>query len=193
MTELPRFEPPPENLEGVTKAVASGWLVMWCESPDLGGGHVANGYLTIRGWAHAATGVRDVLVFVDGKPRRAPLGVERPDLEEQFGPALANAGFALTVELDPNCSGPVDVAVVARGREDQAVGMRGEVTCRSFGRAVGSSAASAAGSSKRTVDEEHERFVPDRLSGTLMEAEHLARYHWAAEIAPGQQVACHLR
>jgi SAM-dependent methyltransferase len=33
-----------------------------------------------------------------------------------------------------------------------------------------------------------ERYVPDVMQGTLIEAEHLARYRWAAQIAPGRRV-----
>jgi SAM-dependent methyltransferase len=33
-----------------------------------------------------------------------------------------------------------------------------------------------------------ERFVPDLMQGTLIEAEHLARYRWAAQLAAGRRV-----
>ena len=33
-----------------------------------------------------------------------------------------------------------------------------------------------------------ERFVPGILAGALIEVEHLSRYHWAAQFAPGRRV-----
>jgi 2-polyprenyl-3-methyl-5-hydroxy-6-metoxy-1,4-benzoquinol methylase len=38
------------------------------------------------------------------------------------------------------------------------------------------------------VDEVPERFVPDEMHGDLVEAEHLARYWWAASLADGRRV-----
>jgi O-antigen biosynthesis protein len=39
-----------------------------------------------------------------------------------------------------------------------------------------------------TTEEVPERFSPDEMAGQLLEAEHLARYRWAATIAPGKRV-----
>lgn len=187
------FESPPQTDEGLAKALSEGRTVMRCNSPPLNRRATAVGFLDIMGWAHSPAGIEDVSVYLDGLRYRARRGFARKHLEEFFGEELADAGFELTIELDAHQSGRLPLAVVARGADGHAVGVRGEVDCRP---APGLSGVPGGGDGADSASEPFdapasapvERFMPEDAQGTPLEAEHEARYRWATEIVSDREV-----
>lgn len=185
------FESPPQTFEGLVKAVSEGRTAMVCESPPLHGRARAVGFLDISGWAYSRGGLDGVFVYLDGLRYQARHGVLRTDLEGLFRDGVTTSGFELTIELDDQQAGELPLEVVARGADGHAVGVRGEVECRP---APGLSATRRGGDG---ADAASETFTAPAFGsvegfgdtqGTLLEAEHEARYRWAAEIAPDREV-----
>ncbi len=187
------FEPSPKTVDELAKAISEGRTAIRCAYPPLNGKARAVGFLEIVGWAHSRAGIDDVSVYLDGLRYRAKHGFARKVLEDRFGDELASAGFELTIELAAHQSGRLPLAVVARGADGHAVGVRGEVECRP---APGISEVPGGGESADSASEPFEalatgpveRFVPEDAQGTPLEAEHEARYRWATEIVGDREV-----
>jgi len=188
------FESPPRSLDGLAKAVSEGRTAMVCESPPLHGSARAAGFLDIRGWAYSRAGLEGVFVYLDGLRYDARLGVLRPDLDGLFDVDLTRSGFDLTIELDAAQAGRLAVSVVARGADGHAVGVRGMVHCHPEPEVAVASGAGKDGAVPVGATFEAselgaaERFVPEGLEGSVLEAEHDARYGWAAGLVRGQEV-----
>jgi SAM-dependent methyltransferase len=163
---------------------------MWCERPLLDGTAIVSGSVTIEGWAYSALGVEGVYVYVDGRRHRSRLGVFRDDLRELLGESATRCGFYLTVELGDHRSGQLELAVVARGTDGRAVGVRGKLACLGSDGSPAPSPDVAPGSTAIDTDPfgSVERFVPEDAPGSLIEAEHEARYRWAARAVRGRAV-----
>lgn len=188
------FESPPRSLDGLAKSVSEGRTALVCESPPLHGSARAAGFLDIRGWAYSRAGLDGVFVYLDGLRYQARLGVLRPDLDGLFDADLTRSGFDLTIELDAAQAGRLAVSVVARGTDGDAVGVRGMVDCHPEPEVPVASGAGKDGTVPENSTFEAsalgaaERFVPEGSEGSLLEAEHDARYAWAAGLVRDREV-----
>lgn len=191
---LPEFDAPPASLDAMTRAVAEGELVMWCETPSLDGSAVAEGFIGVRGWAYSPAGLTGVEVDVDGRRYRAGRGIFRSDVRRQFGPELTHTGFALRIELGEEQKGTLPVSVIARDSAGRATGMSGSIDCRPLPPAPGELEIVAEIQSAAELDGDWpsapavERYVPADVPGTPMEAEHRSRYLWASAAVAGREV-----
>jgi len=173
------FESPPRSLDGLAKAISQGRTAMVYESPPLDGSARAAGFLDIRGWAYSRAGLDGVSVYLDGLRYQARLSVSRPDLNGLvFGADLTRSGFDLTIELDADQVGRLAVTVVARGADGHAVGVRGVVECRPEPEQP-----VATGGRQNGAEPSGET-----SEGSLLGAEHDARYGWAAGLVRDREV-----
>jgi len=175
----------PTLLGEMVAEVEAGRLVLACDEPALDGTHEASDrHLAVRGWAYGRGGVEAVLVSFDGRWRRpAQHGRARSDLSLTFGPDAGRSAFELLIDLEGVEEGEHWLAVVALGPDGQAVGLEGTVRTeppenRPIARRVG----------PYGEPDVAERFVPEEFRGKLVEAEHQARYRWAARIAGDAEV-----
>ncbi len=131
MGDIPSFRP--LTAEGSLEDLKCGKVAMSLNEPPLGDGDVCviEGPVTIRGWAHARGGIQSVLVIVDGERYEALRPIVRPDLLEYYGAeAATEGGFVLRLHPSECPPGIHRVAVVAIGREGDALGVEGDVVCR---------------------------------------------------------------
>jgi hypothetical protein len=123
----------PLTVEGSLEDLERGMVAMSLNEPALtpGGMCVVEGPVTVRGWAHARDGIESVAVIVDGQRYEALRPVVRTDLLEYYGAdAAAEAGFVLQLHPSECPPGVRRIAVVATGRDGDAVGIEGDVECR---------------------------------------------------------------
>ena len=128
---VPPFRP--LTVEGDLEDLKRGRVAMSLNEPPFAeaGRCVVEGPPTFRGWAYARGGVDSVLVIVDGKRYDALRPIVRPDLLAYYGPeAAAEGGFILRMHPSECAPGAHKVAVVAVGREGDAVGVEVELICR---------------------------------------------------------------
>lgn len=170
----------PTQLGDMLAEIAAGRLLLACDEPALDGTHEAlHRHLAVRGWAYSRGGVQEVLVSLDGRWKRAAqYGIERRDLGEIVEPDASRAGFELLSDLEGVEEGEHWLAVVAVGRDGQAVGVEGPIrTVPAEDRPV------ARWVKPDGAPDIAERFVPEDSRARLIDAEHQARYRWAAQIA----------
>ena len=168
----------PTLRERMVADAAAGRPVLACEQPTLDGSYEAGNRLAVHGWAFALSGIEAVLVSLDGRWRQpAEYGRRRPDLIGSVHPDAGNAGFDLFVDISDVEDGEHWLAVVALARDGQAVGVEGPIRTRYRRRPQ---SRSLDGYGKPDIPE---RFVPEEFRGHLIDAEHQARYRWAARLA----------
>lgn len=170
----------PHRLDDAVADAAAGRPVLFCDEPSLDGSFEAHGRLLVRGWAFARGGLDVVLVLLDDDPpQRATLGGRRPDVANRVDPDAAHAGWDLVLDVSELPAGTHRLTVVAVGCDGRAVGVEGTILT------------SSAPPPARSAGEDGgipERFVPEELRGHLIDAEHTARYRWAAAIAADAEV-----
>ena len=155
---------------------------MWCETPLLDGSARVVPPLRVEGWACCGEGVERVDVFVDGLDRVQALhGIDRGDLSEALGEERAqSAGFNLTLDPAQLAPGWHELTVVAIGADGVAVGVSGWL--ESLEREP------EPAEPQTTATLVADRYVPEAHQGYSFEAEHHARYRWAATLAAGRRV-----
>ncbi len=173
----------PWELSAQRAAVASGEPAMWCEVPNIFGGITVLPPLTIRGWAHAGSGIESVTAFIAGIPFDGVVGLPRLELDAAVGgPVGLSGGFRIEVAGDRVPMGRHEVVVIARPFEGAPVGVAGSLD---FGLPLG-------GWMPREIDADGSappvRYDPDRDHGTSIEIEHRVRYWWASMLAEGRDV-----
>jgi len=195
------FAPPKYTVEDNLAAIAAGDVVMWLESPVLVVGPCREeAPVELIGWAYARDGIEKVVATVDGRATYEALRpISRPYLLGDYGPEVAGKG-GFVIHLDPaECPPGVHrVAVVAIGRNGQAVGVENELTCLPAEEEEPPPAAGEAtpvgwsgrrkAPPRRRRDEAPERYDPEEHAGLVFEAEHQLRYRWATTIAQGKRV-----
>lgn len=145
-------------VEGSLEDLEGGLVAMSLNDPPLTVSDtcVVEGPVTIRGWAHARGGIESVAVIVDGRRYEALRPVVRTDLLDYYGAdAAAEAGFVLRLHPSECPPGVHRIAVVATGRDGDAVGVEGDVECR-----PGAPAADAGPAPVATVDWIEDRRAP---------------------------------
>jgi SAM-dependent methyltransferase len=192
--EVIPYEEPTYAKEETATAIAAGETVMWLESPAIVEGSCeVEGRVEIRGWAYAKDGLDSVRVMIDGSSIPAMRPIARPDLIEEFGPEVAGkAGFVLTLDPSECPPGPHKLTVVAVGPDGGGVGMNGDIHCLPEPGGEISRPEEPAmiewmeeRRAPRRRDETARRYHPEEHMGTGLEAEHQARYRWAAQLAKG--------
>jgi len=174
------YELAPARLGDIVADAAAGRPVLSCDDPPLDGTFEAHAQLRVRGWAYARGNLDAVLVSLDDGPRQpVRRGAPRPDVADQIGPDAADAGWELVLDVRELDEGEHRLTVVAVGGDGRTVGVEGTIRSRrdprpeqDDGKGVGIP----------------ERFVPEELRGHLIDAEHQARYRWAAALAVGSEV-----
>lgn len=111
------------STETLELALAEGRTVMSIDMPGRGAVLLAD-YISIRGWAHCPRGVREVVLFVDGRRRCAvPHGLPRPDLSARWDiEGLDSSGLLLGLDLSSWSPGRHTLAAIAYGNDGRAVG-----------------------------------------------------------------------
>ena len=170
-------------LRTIAADAAAGRAVLRFDQPRLDGSYEADDRLAVRGFAYALSGIEAVLVSVDGRWRKpAEYGRRRPDLIKVVHPDAGNAGFELHVDISDVEDGKHWLTVVAVARDGQAVGREGFFRKRHRARPQ----------SRRLEPDGKpiagERFVPEEFREHLIDAEHQARYRWAARVARDAEV-----
>ena len=168
----------PTSLSRMVADIADGRPVLFCDKPTLDGSYEAGDRFAVHGWAYALSGIEAVLVSLDGRSRQpAEYGRRRADLIESVHPEAGNAGFELHVDISDVEDGEHRLTVVAVARDGQAVGVEGPIRARHRKRPQ---SRSLGPNGKPDIPE---RFVPEEFRGHLIDAEHQARYRWAARLA----------
>ena len=170
-------------LRTIAADAAAGRPVLRCDQPRLDGSNEVGDRLAVRGFAYAPSGIEAVLVSLDGRWRKpAEYGRGRPALIKRVHPDAGNAGFELHVDIGDVEDGMHCLSVIALARDGQAVGREGffrkRHRQRPQSRRVGPDGKPIA----------RERFVPEEFRRHLIDAEHQARYRWAARVAPDAEV-----
>lgn len=168
----------PTSLSRMVADIADSRPVLYCDEPTLDGNYEAGDSFSVHGWAFALRGIEAVLVSLDGRWRQpAEYGRWRADLIESVHPDAGNAGFELHVDIGDVEEGEHRLTVVAVARDGQAVGVEGPIRTRHRKRPQ---SRSLGPDGKPDIPE---RFVPEEFRGHLIDAEHQARYRWAARLA----------
>jgi SAM-dependent methyltransferase len=144
--------------------------------------------IRIVGWAYSRAGIDRVTVIVDDTPVPAAYGLFRSDVAEALSdPEALRSGFTAELHADVCSPGPHNVAVIALDADQHATGMTLSVVAKPSeddehtGRAIQAGDPAAA-------EAEAERYLPEVHRGLPLEAEHQARYRWAAPLAAGRDV-----
>ncbi len=170
-------------LRTIAADAAAGRPVLRFDQPALDGSYEAGDRLAVQGFAYALSGIEAVLVSLDGRWRKpADYGRRRADLINKVHPDAGNAGFELHVDISDVEDGKHWLTVVAVARDGQAVGREGPIRKRHRKRPQ-----------SRRLGPDGERiapegFLPEEFRGHLTDAEHQARYRWAARLARDMDV-----
>ncbi|HEV2773111.1 MAG TPA: class I SAM-dependent methyltransferase [Thermoleophilaceae bacterium] len=173
----------PSMLRTMIADIAGGRPVLACDQPTLDGSYEVGSSLAVQGWAYVPSGIEAVLITLDGRWRKpAEYGLKRADLIEKLHPDAGDAGFRLDVDISDEEEGEHWLTVVAVTRDGQAVGSEGPIRTRHRwwprSRSLDADGSSAI----------PERCMPEELRGHLNDAEHQARYRWAAQLARDAEV-----
>jgi SAM-dependent methyltransferase len=182
--EVEPYRTVPWRAEDQRAAVRADEPAMWCETPNIfeeGRVHLP---ATLRGWAHAGSGIASVAAFVDGVRIEGVARLPRADLRDRIGPAVVAAGgFRVRLTAQDLSPGRYDLTVIAYPVEEEPIGVTGTLTVLSTGAAW-----SPRDLSVDDDDLTRERYVPSRHTGTSIEIEHHARYRWAATLVERKDV-----
>ncbi len=144
--------------------------------------------IRIVGWAYSRAGIDRVTVIVDGTPVAAAYGLFRSDVAEALSdPDALRSGFTASLDADACPPGAHQVVVIATDANQRATGMTlGLVAKPSDGEADADGLIEV--DDPTAAEAESERYVPELHRGLPLEAEHQARYSWAAPLAAGRDV-----
>ncbi len=188
---VPDFETPPEAPDRIA-ALDAGRTVMSCDAP---GAEAADAPLSLPirvfGWAYSRAGINRVTVMVDDRTVEAAYGLFRSDVAEVLSePDALRCGFTALLDEELCPPGPHEVKVVALDADQRATGMSFEMTAQLAGDGEEDAVEDQELPSgpEAEVEAEAERYVPELHRGLPLEAEHQARYAWAAPLAADRDV-----
>ncbi len=201
------FEAPVTGLDQLAEGIRAGFTRMQLEAPAPGAAIARGEYFEARGWAYCRAGIREVVITIDDRLRfAANHGLRRDDLDGAVpGVDLSRSGF--TVRIDPRVldSGEHVITAVAIGEDDgRPIGMRWTFVVaspesvpsarpeqpeivRDLAEAKLTISPAAEQDARTPEATAFERFVPEVHGGQLIDAEHQARYRWAAQAAAGRR------
>jgi SAM-dependent methyltransferase len=185
---VPDYEPAPPLTELAQRAQNGELLLSWDRS--IAGEPLA-APLTLDGWAYSKRGVAEVWAIVDGVTWVQGLhGIWRADVMNVLADRDAGAS-AFRILLTPqDCPlGTREVTVIALDASGRAVGITDSIEICAYAPGdVSADGDRPLPSPTLPLDGNGERFVPEIHDGGTIEAEHEARYRWAAALASGRTV-----
>jgi SAM-dependent methyltransferase len=176
-------------------AATPGEVVIVCDIPDLAGG-CCNVTIPFRvaGWAFADDGIDTVVARIDdASPLATRYGQPRSDVAAALRrPRAADSGFTSLIDETVCAPGRHRLSFVAVARSGATASVSGEILVEAgtsaAGQAVSDDVRQADPTPQQRLDNGGERYVPEVHGGTSVEAEHWARYLWAAPTAAGRDV-----
>jgi SAM-dependent methyltransferase len=185
---IPDFEPAPPLTELPRRARDGELLLAWDRGPSS---EPLVAPLTLNGWAYTKGGVAEVWGVVDATNWvRGLHGMWRSDVMRVLEDRDAGGcGYRVLLTPEDCPPGTHQVTVVALDATGRAVGLTDSIEiCAYDSGPLPANGDRTLPAPKLPLDGNGERFVPEIHEGGMIEAEHEARYRWAAALASGRTV-----
>jgi SAM-dependent methyltransferase len=175
----------------VLGALADGRIVMAVDLPTENDGPLTLP-ARVSGWAYSRAGIESITVYVDTVAVPVRRRQSRPDVARALSePAAANSGFWVSLYPEACPPGEHQLTVVVSDRRGTAVGTSFAVEFDDVEAEEEPPPALAPGAHTGPpprLDNGGERYVPELHRGSLIAADHHARYEWVAPLAAGKDV-----
>jgi SAM-dependent methyltransferase len=185
---VPHFDPAPPLTELPQRAKDGELLLAW---DRIGAEAALVAPLTLNGWAFTKTGVAAVWAIVDQTNWVQGLhGIWRSDVMQVLADRDAGASaFRVLLTAEDCPPGTHEITVVALDATGRAVGITDSIeVCDYAAGPMPPNGDRPLTAPQLPLDGNGERFVPEIHRGGSIEAEHEARYRWAAQLARGRAV-----
>ncbi len=174
-------------------SLEAGAVLITCDYPQLSAPDELL-YLPVRvgGWAYSLPGIESVVVLINDDVKvLARYGLSRPDVAAELSVSGA-AGCGFTTLLDQTVCPPGThrITVIATDRGGQSASVTGTIATALEEEELGPPTDLGPRGQPPTLrlDNGGERYVPELHRAGMIEAEHQARYAWAAQLAEDRVV-----